>query len=119
MLVATRWSNHAGKRHPPRATPSAQRSTRSRVTARSSSSPTFSASGVRRTRNGDFSLDAQLDALDAMGFLQTSVTNAGTEAMNRSVKAAARTAYGFRNLDNQRRRVRFACTRRSRRATAC
>ena len=30
-----------------------------------------------------------------------------------------RTAYGLRNLENQRRRVRFACTRRSRRATAC
>jgi transposase len=35
------------------------------------------------------------------------------------VKTAARTAYGFRNLDNQRRRVRFACTRCHRRATAC
>jgi transposase len=35
------------------------------------------------------------------------------------VKTAARTAHGFRNLDNQRRRVRFACTRRNRRVTAC
>lgn len=47
------------------------------------------------------------------------ITNAGTEATNRTVKTAARTAYGFRNLDNQRRRVRFACTRRHRRAIAC
>ena len=56
---------------------------------------------------------------EVLGFLQTQLTNAGTEATNRTVKTAARTAYGFRNLENQRRRVRFACTRRSRRATAC
>jgi len=56
---------------------------------------------------------------EVLGFLQTGITNAGTEATNRTVKTAARTAYGFRNLDNQRRRVRFACTRRSRRVTAC
>lgn len=56
---------------------------------------------------------------EVLGFLQTGITNAGTEATNRTVKTAARTAYGFRNLDNQRRRVRFACTRRDRRVTAC
>ena len=56
---------------------------------------------------------------EVLGFLQTGVTNAGTEATNRTVKTAARTAYGFRNLDNQRRRVRFTCTRCHRRATAC
>ena len=56
---------------------------------------------------------------EVLGFLQTQVTNAGTEATNRTVKTAARTAYGFRNLDNQRRRVRFPCTRQSRRATSC
>ncbi len=56
---------------------------------------------------------------EVLGFLQTGVTNAGTEATNRTVKTAARTAYGFRNLDNQRRRVRFACTRQQRRVTAC
>ena len=55
---------------------------------------------------------------EVLGFLQTNTTNAGTEATNRTVKTAARTAYGFRNLDNQRRRVRFACTRCHRRATA-
>jgi transposase len=42
---------------------------------------------------------------EVLGFLQTGITNAGTEATNRTVKTAARTAYGFRNLDNQRRRV--------------
>jgi transposase len=56
---------------------------------------------------------------EVLGFLQTGVTNAGTGATNRTVKTAARTAYGFRNLDNQRRRVRFACTRQHRRVTAC
>jgi transposase len=56
---------------------------------------------------------------EVLGFLQTGITNAGTEATNRTVKTAARTAYGFRNLDNQRRRVRFACTRRNRRVTVC
>ena len=56
---------------------------------------------------------------EVLGFLQTQVTNAGTEATDRTVKTAARTAYGFRNLNNQSRRVRFACTRGSRRVTAC
>ncbi|HET9118182.1 MAG TPA: transposase [Pseudonocardiaceae bacterium] len=37
---------------------------------------------------------------EALGFLRTGVTNAGTEATNRTVKTVARTAYGFRNLDN-------------------
>jgi len=55
---------------------------------------------------------------EVLGFLQTGVTNAGTEATNRTVKTVARTAYGFRNLDNQRRRVRYACTRTHRRVTA-
>ena len=47
---------------------------------------------------------------EVLGFVQTGVTNAGTEATNRTVKTAARRDYGFRNLENQRRRVRFACT---------
>ncbi len=55
---------------------------------------------------------------EVLGFGQTGITNAATEATNRTVKTTARIAYGFRNLDNQRRRVRFACTRRHRRATA-
>ncbi len=46
------------------------------------------------------------------------ITNAGTEGTNRMVKNAARIAFGFRNLDNQRRRVRFHCTRRLRRTTS-
>lgn len=51
-------------------------------------------------------------------FLTTGITNAGTEGTNHLIKDAARVAFGFRNPDNQRRRVRSACTRRSRLATA-
>ncbi|MCA1702737.1 MAG: ISL3 family transposase [Actinobacteria bacterium] len=50
-------------------------------------------------------------------FLQTGITNAATEGTNHLIKDAARVAFGFRNLDNQRRRVRYACTRRQRLAT--
>lgn len=50
-------------------------------------------------------------------FLTTGITNAGTEGTNHLSKDAVRVAFGFRNLDNQRRRVRSACTRRSRLAT--
>ena len=55
---------------------------------------------------------------EILGFLQTGITNAGTEGRNRLVKDAARVAFGFRSLDNQRRRVRFHCTRQSRQAPA-
>jgi transposase len=55
---------------------------------------------------------------EILGFLETRITNAGTEAVNRLIKDAARIAFGFRNLDNQRRRVRFHCTRRQRTASA-
>jgi len=48
----------------------------------------------------------------------TGAGNAGTEGTNRMIKDAARVAFGFRNLDNQRRRVRFHCTRQSRRKTS-
>ncbi len=49
--------------------------------------------------------------------LQTGLTNARTEGYNRIVKHVGRIAFGFRNPDNQRRRVRWACTRRSRQVT--
>jgi transposase len=45
----------------------------------------------------------------------TGVTNATAESLNRLAKLEARTAYGFRNPANQRRRVRTACTRGTRR----
>lgn len=45
----------------------------------------------------------------------TGVTNARSEALNRLAKLEARMAYSFRNPANQRRRVRTACTRSTRR----
>jgi transposase len=55
---------------------------------------------------------------EVLGFLTTGVTNAATEGTNHLIKDAARVAFGFRNLDNQRRRVRWACTHRQRPTTA-
>jgi transposase len=45
----------------------------------------------------------------------TGVTNATSESLNRLAKLEARLAYGFRNPASQRRRVRTACTRGTRR----
>ena len=45
----------------------------------------------------------------------TGVTNARSESLNRIAKLEARMAYSFRNPANQRRRVRIACTRGTRR----
>ncbi|GAA4817013.1 transposase [Tomitella cavernea] len=49
-------------------------------------------------------------------FLETGITNAGTEGYNRLVKVVKRSACGFRNTENSRRRIRFHCTRRQRAA---
>jgi hypothetical protein len=48
-------------------------------------------------------------------FCRTRITNAGTEGTNRLIKEVGRRACGFRNPENHRRRVRFYCTRQSRR----
>lgn len=48
--------------------------------------------------------------------ITTGLSNARSEGYNRIVKHVGRVAFGFRNPDNQRRRVRWACTRQSRRA---
>lgn len=45
----------------------------------------------------------------------TGVTNAAGESLSRLAKLEARMAYGFRNPASQRRRVRTACTRGTRR----
>jgi hypothetical protein len=45
----------------------------------------------------------------------TGATNAAAESRNRLARLEARLAYGFRNPASQRRRVRIACTRDSRR----
>jgi transposase len=50
---------------------------------------------------------------------QASITqgsNGRTEGYNRIVKHVEPIALGFRNTANQKRRIRFACTRASRRA---
>jgi transposase len=51
-------------------------------------------------------------------FLQTGLTNARTEGINRVIKDVGRRACGFRNPTNHRRRVRLVCTRRQRRVSA-
>lgn len=50
-------------------------------------------------------------------FIQTGITNAGTEGYNRLVKQVKRVGCGFRNRDNSARRIRFHCTRKQRAAT--
>jgi transposase len=47
--------------------------------------------------------------------IQTGLSNARSEGYNRIVKHVGRIAFGFRTPENQRRRVRWACTRQSRR----
>jgi transposase len=50
--------------------------------------------------------------------LEHGLSNAKTEGLNRVVKQVKRSECGFRNVDNQHRRVRFHCTRTHRAATA-
>ena len=49
--------------------------------------------------------------------LITGISNGRTEGYNRIVKHVGRIAFGFRNTENQKRRIRFAGTRASRRAS--
>ncbi|WP_219539950.1 ISL3 family transposase [Nonomuraea guangzhouensis] len=51
---------------------------------------------------------------EILAFLQTGITNAGSEGTNRVIKTTARDAYGFRNPGNQRLRTRCATTRKGR-----
>lgn len=46
--------------------------------------------------------------------IRTGLSNATSEGYNRIVKHIGRNAFGFRNPTNQRRRIRWACTRRTR-----
>lgn len=50
--------------------------------------------------------------------ITTGLSNARSEGYNRIVKHVGRIAFGFRTPENQRRRVRWACTRQSRRASS-
>ena len=47
--------------------------------------------------------------------LVTGYSNARSEGYNRLAKHVGRDAFGFRNVDNQRQRIRWACTRQHRR----
>lgn len=49
--------------------------------------------------------------------ITTGYSNARSEGYNRLAKHQGRNAFGFRNVDNQRRRIRWACTRQHRRAS--
>jgi transposase len=48
----------------------------------------------------------------------TGHSNARSEGYNRLAKHVGRNAFGFRNPVNQRRRIRWACTRQHRRPSA-
>jgi len=50
--------------------------------------------------------------------LQTGYSHSRSEGYNRLAKHEGRNAFGFRNPINQRRRIRWACTRQHRRAAA-
>ena len=50
--------------------------------------------------------------------LLTGYSNSRSEGYNRLAKHQGRNAFGFRNPVNQRRRIRWACTRKYRRASA-
>ncbi|CCG05234.1 ISL3 family transposase [Blastococcus saxobsidens] len=50
--------------------------------------------------------------------LHTGYSNARSEGYNRLAKHVGRDAFGFRNPTNQRRRIRWSCTRQHRRAAA-
>ena len=49
--------------------------------------------------------------------ITTGYSNARSEGYNRLAKHQGRNAFGFRNVDNHRRRIRWACTRQHRRAS--
>lgn len=51
---------------------------------------------------------------EILTFIQTGITNAGSEGTNRVIKTVARDAYGFRNPVSQRLRTRCATTRKGR-----
>ena len=61
-------------------------------------------------------VEAWWNAVEAA--ISTGYSNARSEGYNRLAKHQGRNAFGFRNVENQRRRIRWACTRQHRRATA-
>ena len=61
-------------------------------------------------------IEAWWPAIEAA--ITTGFSNARSEGYNRLAKHQGRNAFGFRNPVNQRRRIRWACTRQHRRASA-
>ena len=61
-------------------------------------------------------IEAWWPAVEAV--IKTGYTNSRSEGYNRLAKHQGRNAFGFRNPVNQRRRIRWACTRQYRRASA-
>lgn len=61
-------------------------------------------------------IEAWWPAIEAA--ITTGYSNARSEGYNRLAKHQGRNAFGFRNPDNHRRRIRWACTRQHRRASA-
>jgi len=61
-------------------------------------------------------IEAWWPAIEAA--ITTGYSNARSEGYNRLAKHQGRNAFGFRNPVNQRRRIRWACTRQHRRASA-
>ena len=73
-------------------------------------------SGVAQLRRLAWTVHAWQNSIIAG--LHTGISNGRTEGYNRIVKHIGRNAFGFRNQDNQKRRVRYACTRKSRASTS-
>jgi len=61
-------------------------------------------------------IEAWWPAIEAA--IRTGYSNARSEGYNRLAKHEGRNAFGFRNPVNQRRRIRWACTRQHLRVTA-
>ena len=100
---------------PPRAHPQVT----ARASGRSGTGSSPSTTGAPRTRPSPSSvtLAATISRWEEqiVTAVLTGVTNATSESLNRLAKLEARLAYGFRNPASQRRRVRTACTRGTRR----
>ena len=60
-------------------------------------------------------IEAWWPAIEAA--ITTGYSNARSEGYNRLAKHVGRNAFGFRNVDNQCQRIRWACTRQHRRAS--
>lgn len=61
-------------------------------------------------------IEAWWPAIEAA--ILTGYSNARSEGYNRLAKHVGRDAFGFRNVDTQRQRIRWACTRQQRRESA-